>query len=628
MSDGIIIPPTAPQPQQPATAVPEVAKVVSLPPDLPPNKIVSGEIVANDKGIVTIKTDQGLVVLQAKIDAAVGDMVSFKLQNIVQQAKPQLIAELLPNINTGVVSSSKSPLLQSPSVQPAVDNVVVRDTRPLSEFTPLQARLVSLPDVLGDEPVQVMVKSLLQLPVNNPLPPTLQEGFEKFQQLTQLMTQAKLLPAQTLQSPSNSGDLQKGLLTALQNMLQPASTGKPEALASQPGQNFIQLQTILPGQKISPDILLQVRQQLLTLLQPEQAQPQPALPTTTMPVPATSSELPSSPQELPVLPGMPQSQPATSVEKAPLYTMPAIGLVLGQQPQATSELKSASLVFMATPQGQQLIGLLSQADMVQAPDHALLPGTVLVTAFKPQTQQMLALPVVPSSAMVETLVKLAPLNLFLGDTWPALQEIVQQATALQHTHPEMMAMLQQVLPAPSPQQMPPAVLFFLSVLKNNFSGNWLSQDQLSVLDKIGKTELLKQLSQDLRQIQNSLNDTAPADSWRPLPVPLQIGDQLLRLQFFYRHPDDALSREEKEDIQDNKKRKTRFLVNVPKTHYGDIQIDGLVQEKDLEMILRTENPVSSQMESAIRSRYQAVLETTGMSGNINFQSGLNHYVRA
>ena len=569
MNDGIVIPP-APPPSSKAPAVFETAKVLSLPLDLAAGKIITGEVVSNDQHTLTIKTAQGLIVLEANIKAQQGEKISLRLQNITQQNTQKIIADIL-----SVVGDKTAPAA-APS--PATDPVLIHDAKPVTEFAPLQAKLVSLSETLTADTLQLVIKSLLKLPIGTALPPVLQEGLVKFQQLTTLFGQANLLPAQALLPATAQANGQHDLLAALQQFINPPK-GENPAILAQPGQSFLQLQNVLPGQSILPDILLQVRQQLMTLL-----------------------------------------QPAANTGQAPLYTMPALGLVLGLLPQTVSELKNASLVFMATPQGQQLIGLLSAA----TEQHAALPGTVTITAFAPQLEQVLSLPLLPSA--LENSAPLRPLNIALGDSWPALEEIFTQALAQQNSQPELLNALRQILPTPNAQQMPPALLFFMAVLKHHMPEQWLGNGTIKAVEKLGKTALIQQLNSDLNLLQTRLDDKAPGDHWQPLPVPLQVGDQLLRLQFFYRHPEQYHAAQNEQEHK-KKQRKTRFVLNVPKTQVGDIQIDGLVQDKDLEMILRTELNVTSQMEGAIRSRYQHVLETTGMSGGINFQSGLQHFVR-
>jgi hypothetical protein len=681
MSDSTIsaVPPQPPQPQP--QAAPVVVKVDAVPPQLPQNTVVSGQVVANNNNQVSIQTDQGLVILQAALDIDVGQKVNLKIQLLPQpatpppaqgsqsqpvaQPAPNLVAELL-NVSADKISPASNLAVQSPDIditpqgvipqktitqQVPVDPVIVHDSTAFEEYKPLQALIIQMPDILQDDTLAVMTKSLLQLPISQPLPPSLQEGFDKFTQLTNLLSQANLLPANASETAENTGKTQQNIIPTLQQLLQP-NPGKAapfNPLLSQEPHQFIQLQTVQPGENLSPNILVNIKDQLLTLLQPQTEAStlsektsnliqslipeslsnildkagtslQAKLPQFLSPTPATSSPL------------------STPVLKSPLFTLPAIGLVLGLPPHEIPQFENANLVLMATPQKQdpsnptqssgQLIGLLAPQE--DTPHTPLLPGTILVAALKPQTEKAANFAGLPEQFVEPIIDSFASLHPSLGENWPVLDDLWQQImsqknpdqSVAQFTNP-----LQQIIPSPQPQQLPPTMLFFLSLLKNDFTSSWIPEKHLAGLEKIDTAALIKTLSQDLQAIKSRMDENLPADSWRPLPVPLQVGDQLMRLQWFYRHPDASYERKPGEDEETlNKKRKTRFLLNVPKTMLGDLQIDGLVQERNLDLILRTENILPSQMETAIRGRYTAVLETTGMIGGINFQSGRAHYV--
>jgi hypothetical protein len=266
-----------------------------------------------------------------------------------------------------------------------------------------------------------------------------------------------------------------------------------------------------------------------------------------------------------------------------------------------------------------------------APEHEeahapLLPGSLIVAALKPQVERTTSFAVLPQELAPLIIENFAPLHPSLGDNWPALDDLWQQIQSQTGSQQIIQNPVQQIIPSPTTQQLPPTMLFFMSILKNDFTGQWISEKHLAGIEKLDKAALIKTLSQDLQAIKSRMEEAAPSDAWRPLPLPLQVGDQLVRLQWFYRHPEDNYERSSREEETTDKKRKTRFLLNVPKTMLGDLQIDGLVQEKNLDLILRTENVLPSHMETAIRGRYTSALETTGMIGAINFQAGRAHYV--
>lgn len=653
MNDGKISLPPSVIPRALTGDLSSAVKILSMPPNMPTGQNVQGEVVSHDKNVIVLKTDHGLVAMESKQShlAAVqtGDVIQLRLhqsaqlkaQNIqnamaveILSINGKTLAQEMKSPQSGVVQGAGQSIGQNaaaetnkaPPHQVTTDRVALSPQNIFEIYSALRAQLLGLPQNLDQDALVMVMKTLLRLPLQDPLPPSLQEGFDKFTQLTSLLQQANLLPEQQLRSPHQTGTIPEGLLTALQNLLQVKGDDARHPLLQQMPQQFIQLQTILPGQHLSPNILVDIRNQLLTILAQINAQPLALQMQTaqTQQGDATSS----------------QSASATTQ----FYTMPAIGIVMGMAPNLSTQpsmagsaaalLQGSNLVLMMTPDGQNLMGVLSAAQTAQMvgqagqnisqDGQALLPGTVFVVAFQPQTDKALSIPFLPLQILGGEAMALQSLHLSLGDAWPALDDLWQAALAQQGSMPEIMAALRQTIPSPQAQQFPPALLFFLSVVKNGFFENWGSPDQFKALDK---AEIVRQLMGDMRMMQTRLADDGNPESWKPLPVPLQMGDQLLRLQFFYRHPDHEFADLHDGQNDGEKNKKTRFILNVPHTSLGDVQIDGLVQFNDLEMILRTERALPSQAEHDIRSRYQTVLETTGMQGNILFQSGREHYIR-
>src|SRR5690606_10470765 len=214
------------------------------------------------------------------------------------------------------------------------------------------------------------------------------------------------------------------------------------------------------------------------------------------------------------------------------------------------------------------------------------------------------------------------LNPSFGVSWPALEQLFEEVLFNHAAPAESAALMRQTIPAPVAQQLPAAALLFLSILRPGKPGQWLGEALQAKGISADKMALINQLSRDMQAIKNALTDPVPMDSWRPLPMPLQVGDHVVRLQWFYRHQDDETDDPDTKPIG----RKTRFVLDVPKTRLGDIQIDGLVQIKKLDVILRTESGMPSYMEKAIRERYNGALDLNGFSGGIHFQAGKHHYV--
>lgn len=621
MNDGKINLPSSAFPRVAVTDHATAIKILSAPPNMPNNGMIEGKVVSNEKNVITLQTEYGIVSLDAKqqslLNVKAGDMLQLRVNNTVQNVQNALVTEIISALDT----APKENTVQQP-LKPT-DTVVLPKQNAFEEYASLQAKLVGLPNITEADALSIVIKSLLKLPLQEGLPPSLSEGFEKFQQLNRLLMQVTFLPEQGLQPIKTPQEMPQGLLTALQNLVQNVRQ-ESNPLNTQPPFNLIQLQTIFPGENLSPNILVDIRQQLVAILQkfnpeilslainPNDDAPtvpaQPAQQGTTTPPPNANAPAPTA-----------------SVNNA--FTMPAIGMVIGMPVAQNQAVKGDNLVVLTMPDGQNLIGFLSAqiaGKAAQTDVKTLLPGTVFVIAFQPQADKMLTIPMIPVQLLADGMNTIQPLHLTLGDTWPALEELWQASLTQQFANPEALSVMRQTVPMPHIQQFPPALLFFMAVIKNGLFNQWIGDDAFNGLNK---TEALQQLAQDMRAMQSRMADDGNSDTWKPLPVPIQVGDQLMRLQFFYRHPEDSFANSSDDQVIKEKHQKTRFVLNIPHTYLGDLQIDGLVQFKDLEMILRTEKALPSQTEQDIRVRYQNVLEISGMHGNINFQSGREHYIR-
>lgn len=619
MNDGKISLPPSALSRVMTSDVNTAVKILSAPPNMPTDKPIQGEVVSHEKNIIVLKTEQGLVALETRQASMAqirpGDVVQIRVQQTAQLTAQNVQNAMMLDILSvngkdikNAATSQAGYLTGSAASKPetgaatTLDRVTLPQQNMFQAYESLQAKLLGLPQALDDDAIAMVMKTLLRLPVQDRLPPSLQEGFDKFLLLTGLLKQANLLPEQQLQAGQQDKNIPAGLLTSLQNILQNDKAAQNPLLQNMP-QQFIQLQTVLPGDKLSPNILVDIRQQLVTIL---------AQSNNTM------------------------TGHAAALNNAPqgAYTMPAIGMVIGMPNTQNPLLQQSNLVFMTTPDGQNLMGVLtssassalSTASSLTSDIQAkpLLPGTVFVLAFQPQADKTLSIPMIPLQILTEGMDGLQPLHLTLGDTWPALDELWQSALVQQMANPDALAILRQTIPTPHAQQFPPALLFFIAALKNGMFENWVAPDKLAGLEKL---DTIRQMLSDMRGIQSQLADDGNPDSWKALPVPMQLGDQLVRLQFFYRHPDYQFHDAQSDNAEQEKQQKTRFVLNIPHTYLGDLQIDGLVQYKDLEMILRTERALPSNIEQDIRTRYQSVLETTGMHGSIHFQSGRDHYIR-
>lgn len=619
-------------------------KLVQAPPEVIAKGVIEGRITAQENGRVTIATDQGDVIIEAKIAAEIGQKIQVKLQQTAQKIVDDLtLAQLQKTAMTKETATTEKPTAP-PATNVTQDRVQMMRSVDMRAYESLQTRLVSLLTALSKETFDILTKTMLQLPLAKALPQTLVEGFDKFRQLSDLLVQARLVPQNTLNATAPDGKVQPDMLTSLMQILKPSDAGtglKAGQFWTQNPLGFLQLQAIPPGQSLSPNILLDIRQQLMNVLNPSTdfLQQMGSLQTGTKTplgamVKQTQDVLQTFvPQKLQAFFGA-STAPTSSADKATaLYTLPMTGMILGQVPQALAAGISApsqpmTLILMATPQGQNLIGyVLSNAQTDAAkPSQIMIPGTVMVMAMPPQTTPVLQMP-----SMIGMLPALSPealqaLHPAFGKNWPALESVWDEVLSNPSVQADMAVNMRALIPSATAQQMTPALLLFMAVIKGGFGDQWVDEKLQETLQQIGKEKALSQLSQDIRAIRQAMDD-GPVEAWKPLPMPFQQNDQLMRVQWYYRHQYDTPDNMGAQDDAAQKNHKTRFIVDVPQTRLGDIQIDGLVHDMALDIVLRTEGPILAQAEKAIRERYHKALEISGTAGNVQFQSGRDHYVR-
>jgi hypothetical protein len=201
----------------------------------------------------------------------------------------------------------------------------------------------------------------------------------------------------------------------------------------------------------------------------------------------------------------------------------------------------------------------------------------------------------------------------LAHSWPALEETLR---VLQEIAPGVAAA---PLPAAIPQpgsRLASGLLFFLSALSGGDVTRWLGNQASQALKSAGRDSLLSRLGQDFGQL-SRLADNQGGD-WRLFFIPIHDGDQLRQLRLFLRHGWQDRDGGGAQDDDDP----TRFVVEVEMSRLGELQLDGLVREKRLDLILRSRAPLPDFMRRDIMQIFHETNEITGNRGNIGFQSSL------
>lgn len=195
--------------------------------------------------------------------------------------------------------------------------------------------------------------------------------------------------------------------------------------------------------------------------------------------------------------------------------------------------------------------------------------------------------------------------------WEALDEVIQSLSAMPAA---TAALIRQTIPAATPK-FTPAALFFLAALRIGVAENWIGAPALQALRDMGRRDLAEKVSGDFSKLSAQSRETLAGD-WRSITMPFLHDDTLNQLQFYIRrhHGDDS-----EEAGKGDKEAVTRFILNLHLSRMGDLQLDGLLRAKKLDIILRSEDPLPESMRRDLMQAFARGLEQSGSQGGISFQ---------
>ncbi|WP_435640028.1 hypothetical protein [Micavibrio aeruginosavorus] len=216
-----------------------------------------------------------------------------------------------------------------------------------------------------------------------------------------------------------------------------------------------------------------------------------------------------------------------------------------------------------------------------------------------------------------------PSMLFANWDWPAMDDMIQ---SLSITAPQVAAATARMIPnAASPSQAGAAMMFLFAAIRANDVAGWLGDDAISALRRDSRgMQALTRMGRDIAGLQKADAEPVTQD-WKALTLPMMWQNDIHKIHMFYRrqHSD------QDDDSSDSKKGdSTRFIFDLNLDRMGDLQIDGLMKDKRLDLILRTrEKSFSPPMQAHMKGLYVAALENAGMKGVLGFQSRAEDWVR-
>ena len=263
--------------------------------------------------------------------------------------------------------------------------------------------------------------------------------------------------------------------------------------------------------------------------------------------------------------------------------------------------------FIATVTGfsvalQQPVALAGNTPMMLKTGVNLPVGSMVVLKL-PQAPQSEALEIPDGS----------------GQTWPALQQLVtlaqnSEATPLQN-------LLQNRLPQMN-QALGGAMLFMLTAFNRGDVRQWLGPNAVETLERVGKKNLVAALQDEL-SIHTATTADTTVGQWRIYHLPFLAQNQLFPMQIHVHHDGTGKDGETPQPTA----RKTRFVIDVTFTRLGAMQLDGFVQKKKFDLMLRSSQTLDPALRHELRYAFTDAVGAVGYTGQLLFQQGSQGWMR-
>ncbi|MEM7651418.1 MAG: hypothetical protein AAF204_04975 [Pseudomonadota bacterium] len=268
-----------------------------------------------------------------------------------------------------------------------------------------------------------------------------------------------------------------------------------------------------------------------------------------------------------------------------------------------------------TPQGQPLITLqlpgapLPQSFILQYTPNNLVIGSQLQIAVQNVSAAPLTAPLIQTQSPA-----LAPL---LGTfQWGAFDEAVQ---ALIQQSPAAATSLLRALPtAANPTQLGAVGAAAMAAIRGGDLANWLGDRKVDAIQRLTRgANILSRLTQDTAAPRA---EAASNTDWRAVPLPMFWEGEIHKITLFMRQEN------QQQDQQNEGNGSTRFIFDLSLSRMGEVQLDGYLKEKRLDLVIRTQNGFSQPMQQTMRSAYSGALSQAAMSGDLTFQGHTNNWV--
>ncbi|WP_119301906.1 hypothetical protein [Dongia deserti] len=587
----INLPPRLPS----AGQAPSVTAIVPDPPrqlaQLDNGTIVKGLVQGRDPdGLLVVVTDKGTVKLSTPANIPTGSQVTLELRATGDRLQVLVLA-VDSQPTSGTTSQGGRTGAVPPPASPGTGQT--QAPPPSTSTTPAPAPVAIAGSVLHGTIVQTAPDTLAQLIRSLlPGPPSAQPQLAS----AQLGTRLPL--------PASSGTPLPATAGAAPGPTTPAShqPGAPPVPAQ------VQQASTLPGALVSA-LQTDVRAKIEALFFSSPPPPGGAAPPLASHVRGTLlSSSPSNPQ------GLAQNLAQGAKLPIPLTTGSEVRLRLiamasapGQAlamsaPASGAQHVMAGRIIGYTPSGNAVLHSPLGAIILQG--HVSLPvGAELKVAIEP------ILPA-PAAALPSGSLSLPQLLLSIARGWPSLAE----AIALMRqgvTNADTLAALAR-LPQAGPR-LAAGLVAAMQAIRANDADALLGALVAARSGSTTRDESARKIRQELAQV-STLAQERPGIDWRCCFIPILDDGTIRQINLFYRRD----RRKDQKDAKDEKSG-TRFIVEVDMSKMGPFQFDGLVREKQFDLMVRSHIVLPQKFKQDITELFHEALTLGDYRGDLVFQ---------
>lgn len=256
-------------------------------------------------------------------------------------------------------------------------------------------------------------------------------------------------------------------------------------------------------------------------------------------------------------------------------------------------------VTNVTPDGKTVLQINDAVLYIKNPTNLTVNSTLAVVLQPVKHSDPLVLQVPPSGS-------------------PSLPTLSQALGLIQHLSPPLFQQTLGILPQPN-EALAATLLLLLGSFKKGDVRGWLGDQPAKILINSGKGETLSALSCEFSHAEQPAHDTVVGE-WRAYPIPLYAQAKIQELTL-YVHRDRKDSDQPASQTKASAGNKVRFMIDFSLSKLGAMQLDGFMQPRKIDMLLRHEKHLPDGLHEHLRAAYINAISAVGLAGSLNFQIG-------